>query len=697
MQVLLTAALVFFTLQLAATRQVTVRHDGKPVAQAELTCGPARAVTDGRGRASIAVPPGGCTLVISKSGLSPVTVPITPGDAPITVTLEELPEVEESIVVTATRSGRLAADQALRVEIVGREEIEEKLLMTPGDIAMLLNEMSGLRLQATSPALGTASVRVQGLTGRYAAVLTDGLPINSTQASALGLLQVPPMDLKQVEVIKGAASALYGAAALGGVINLVSRTPGEMHEAEALFNVTSRAGTDSVLWLSGPAGGRRGYTLLAGAHTQNADDVDADGWADLPRYRRVLARPRFVQTGDNRHFEITGGLLHERRTGGAIGVPDGIQSVETWRRDAGAAFRYTTGASVIVARGAASIISHDHAFGPKAYHDRHDALFGEVSVSRTAGAHAIVVGGAVDRQAYRSTDLPSFDYGWTTPGVFVQDDWSVHPRWSISASGRIDRHPRYGVVGSPRVSSLVRLGRWNLRASFGAGFFAPTFLTEETDEVGLFAVDVPADLVAERGRTGSIDLTGRVGALNLSVTLFAARIASPLAVDAVGDRLVLSNRAGPTRSAGAEVFARWHSGPWVVTASHVWTRVTELSRDGSREPSPLTPRRTWSVVAAWERHGNARVGIEIYRTGRQRLRDNPYLADSPGYTIFGVLAERRFGRIRAFVNVENLTNVRLSRTHPLLLPAPSPTGRRTVDAWAPLEGRNINGGARVRF
>ncbi len=78
--------------------------------------------------------------------------------------------------------------------------------MTPGDIAMLLNETAGLRVQPTAPSLGGASVRIQGLRGRYTQILSDGLPLYGGQAGALGPLQVPPMDLAQVEVIKGAAS-----------------------------------------------------------------------------------------------------------------------------------------------------------------------------------------------------------------------------------------------------------------------------------------------------------------------------------------------------------------------------------------------------------------------------------------------------------------------------------------------------------
>jgi iron complex outermembrane receptor protein len=83
--------------------------------------------------------------------------------------------------------------------------------MTPGDISMMLNETRGLRVQTTSPSLGGANVRIQGLRGRYTQLLSDGLPLYGGQSGALSMLQIPPMDLAQVEVIKGVASAFYGA------------------------------------------------------------------------------------------------------------------------------------------------------------------------------------------------------------------------------------------------------------------------------------------------------------------------------------------------------------------------------------------------------------------------------------------------------------------------------------------------------
>lgn len=240
------------------------------------------------------------------SGQSTNTTPTAPQEA-------EVPHVEEQIVVTATRSDRRLQDEPLRIEVIDREEIEEKALMTPGSVAMLLGETSGLRVQTTGPSIGATNVRIQGLRGRYAQLLADGLPLYS--GDSFSLLQVPPLDLGQVEIIKGAASALYGPSALGGVVNLVSRRP-RVNEREALLNLTSQRGSDVTLWVAEEPIEGWSWTVLAGFHGQPRRDLDDDGWTDVAGYRRAMVRPRvFYENGRGTSLFVTGSFLGEDRKG----------------------------------------------------------------------------------------------------------------------------------------------------------------------------------------------------------------------------------------------------------------------------------------------------------------------------------------------------------------------------------------------
>jgi outer membrane receptor for ferrienterochelin and colicins len=206
--------------------RVVVRADTLPVEGAVVRAGRFARQTDAAGLAVLRLAPGAHTLVAARIGFVPDTIALVlraGQDTTVAAALEERVESLEAVVVAATRAERRVEDTPLRVEVVDEEEIAEKVAMTPGDIVMMLNETSGLRVQTTSPSLGGAGVRVQGLRGRYTLLLADGLPLYGVQGGGLGLLQIPPVDLGRAEVIKGTASALYGSAALGGVINLVSR------------------------------------------------------------------------------------------------------------------------------------------------------------------------------------------------------------------------------------------------------------------------------------------------------------------------------------------------------------------------------------------------------------------------------------------------------------------------------------------
>ena len=590
----------------------------------------------------------------------------------------------------------------MRVEVLGSDEIEEKQLMTPGDIVMMLNEMGGMRVQATSPSLGAASVRVQGMRGRYTRFLSDGLPLYG-DVGGLGLLQIPPTDLGQVEVIKGVASALYGAGALGGVVDLISRRPGKDATTDALVNRTSRGATDAVVFTAQPLGARWSSTWLAGGHWQTKNDVDNDGWADLAGYARAVVRPRLFWNDDaGRSVFVTSGFTRENRRGGTLDgrvlAPAGtafVESLDTLRVDGGlVAQTPLAGRYVLTLRWSANRQRSDHRLGALTEHERRGTFFTEAALRGTAARNTWVAGMAFERATFESRARPEFSYTYQVPAVFAQDDIAF-ARWLLaSVSARVDAHNRFETFVSPRVSAMVHSGPWSGRLSIGTGFFAPSALTEETEAAGLAPLSVAARLVAEQGHSASVDVTRTVGPLSITGTLFRYRIRDPVVVDRPS--YTLSNLSQPTITAGFETVATVRREPFSVTSTYTYVH----SREGvgvERLDVPLTPRHSAGVVTMWEREGRGRAGVEAYFTGRQRLEDNPFRTQSAAYVLFGGLIERHVGQFRLFVNVENVANVRQTSFESLIRPTQAADGRWTVDAWAPLDGRVVNGGIRITF
>lgn len=700
-----------------------VDRESTPVTDAFVRSDRIGAQTDARGLATLQLPAGDRQVIIGRFGFEPetVTVAVRAGmDTTITVTLTVQSAELAGIIVNATRSERRIEDEPLRVEVLAPEEVEEKLLMTPGDITMMLNETTGLRVQVTSPSLGGANVRVQGLRGRYTQILSDGLPLYGGQTGGLGLLQIPPMDLGGVEVIKGVASALYGGSALGGVINLLSRRPGPENVREVMLNQTTSGGSDLVAFLAGAqdtpraddADGSLSYTFLGGAHRQRQVDRDHDGWTDLPGYDRIVLRPRAFWSAPGGHnVMVTAGFTGESREGGSLPgttAPDGLpfpERLTTRRFDAGGVARFLAGNGILSMRGSASLQRHRHTFGPTLERDTHLTWFGESAYTLSRGSQTWVLGAALQQERYTADDVDGFDYTHTIPGVFAQGTVEPAPWIAITGSGRVDRHSEYGTFASPRLSLLLRpagpSSSLTVRASSGGGYFAPTPFTEETEVTGLTPLEPLAGVRPERARSASLDIGGTLGPVEVNGTLFASAVTHPVALRAVPaapDRVELVNLDRPTRTSGAELLLRWAPEPFHVTASYTFVRARETDAEtGERRPVPLTPRHQAGIVAAWEAEDQGRVGVEVYYTGRQTLEDDAWVATSRPYVHVGLLVERRVGRARVFVNSENLLGFRQTVTDPLVRPTRGLGGRWTNDVWGPLEGRVANVGLRYAF
>ena len=692
------------------TLTFTVRSETGVITAALVRSGGISATTDGRGVARLTLPVGRQVITIARIGYRPVTLTATvlPGtEARVQVELHADASQLSELVVVTTRAERRLEDTPVRIEVVSTEEVAEKVQMSPGNIAHLLNETNGIRIQSTSPSLGGANVRIQGLPGRYTQILADGLPLYGGQTGNLGIVQIPPVDLLRVEIVKGVASALYGGQALGGVINLVSRPP--TGSREALANQTTRDGTDLVGWFARPLGGRWSYTLLAGAHRQAGKDLDRDGWTDIAGYRRAVIRPRLFwgdSTGST--VLVTGGATLEHREGGTLRgatAPDGSafpEGLETQRFDVGLIGRLVLARRAFLnLRGSAVQQGRAEQRGPARERDRSRTGLLEAAVTVPSGPDTWVVGGALAGEGLRESDVPGFDYTYTVPALFAQYDRDLNRSISLSASARADAHSRYGTFVSPRLSLLVRpRPGWSLRLSGGTGFSAPTPLVEATEVIGLRRVVPPDGLVAERGRGLSLDGSGVVGPFELNATVYGSRIDHRVQVrSATGQPglVALINSPGSTRTWGGELLMRWRHDPITLSGSYTYLRSTESDPETARRQEvALNPRHSVGLVAVAE-EGGSRFGLEGYYTGRQLLEENPYRTASAPYLLVGFLASRKLGKLVAFVNGENLLNVRLTEYQPLVRMSPGLGGRWTVDAWAPLEGRVVNAGVRVEW
>lgn len=612
---------------------------------------------------------------------------------------------EETVVVTTTRVASLVADEPIRIEAVPSEEIEENLTVQPGNISTLLNELPSARIQAAAPGLGGVGLQLRGMPTRHTLVLTDGLPSLGAEPDDFGLLQTPPLDLERIEVIKGAASALFGGSALGGVLNIVSKSPKE--SSAVLANATSRGGRDLESFLTEDSlGGAWSGTLTAGVHDQSRQDVNRDGWADIPGYRRYSVRPRvWWNEGKDPSLFLTAGVTDERREGGTMlggTLPDGSSFAEvlrTRRFDGGAVSLWKLNEKITLAsRISLTSSDQDRTFGTQRIPSTQATIFVEEAFNGETYGHQWAAGVAFQHDALRVVAVPGVGYSYNVPGLFAQDELMPLEWIKIAAAARVDSNNRYGTFVSPRLSALFRRPGtpWSLRASVGAGFAAPTALVEEIEATGLGSLAPLRNLHAERAVTESLDGKWAAKGWDVNVSVFNSVIHSPLVAKAIDDRtLELVNAPGSRRAPGAEVLIHYVTGPLQMIGSWSYIDATEATADGFREPAPLVPRHSAELGGILESETRGRIGMEVSYIGKQGLEDDPYRTESRPYIQLNALAEIRFNGFSVFLNAVNLTGSRQTHYDPLLRPTPGRGGDPITDVWAPLDGRTFNIGIRT--
>ncbi|MBQ4831890.1 TonB-dependent receptor [Pseudoalteromonas sp. MMG010] len=619
----------------------------------------------------------------------------------------------EKIQVTASRLGRIVNEPATRIELINGEEVQEKALMRPGNISMLVAETGGVRVQNTSPALGSANIRLQGLYGRYTQLLSDGLPLYGGQTASIGLLQIPPTDLANVEIIKGAASSLYGGSALGGVINLISRTPHDEFEGEVLLNATSKNGQDVTTYIAAPVNDDISMSVTGGLHSQKEQDLDDDGWLDVAEYTRATVRPRlYWQNDSGANLYLTVGAMTETRNGGTKDeavMPDGDpykQQQDTTRLDTGFIFdQPITELINLNVRGSAMQQSHDHVYGVVTDSDQHDSALIESSLSGYSDAFAWLVGVAYQSEGFESDNFSAFNYTYQTPGLFTQLDYEASEALSMSLSARNDWHNEYGTQFSPRVSVLYSPNNLTVRGSFGQGFFAPTPFIEDIEDAGLSRLEPLENIEEETATTASVDISYAYGEIETSVTLFASDIDNVTELETIdnsaienGKTVRIVNAPGQSEIRGAELLLRYRWDDIKFTASYLYLDASKQDASSQgREPIALTPAHSAGMVIMWEEHGSHLLGFEAYYTGTQALENNPYRDTSDAYWHLGLLGQITFDNISYFVNAENLLNVRQTKDESIVLTEQAASGRWTTDIWSRNDGFTVNAGVRIKF
>jgi outer membrane receptor for ferrienterochelin and colicins len=525
------------------------------------------------------------------------------------------------------------------------------------------------------------------------------------------LLQIAPLDLQQVEVIKGASSTLYGGGAVAGLVNLVTKTPNDEPEISVLVNGTSADGIDVSSFFSGRTESI-GTTLFTSYNSSDGYDPADIGLSAIPKFERWTVSPRLFLYGEDSELDFGISMVKESRLGGDMDYISGDRSRPAYFEDSDT-FRVSsqleyskqlTAGRELVVRNSVSRFRRELLVP--------DSEFGGVQLSSFSEVH--LLGGADTFDWVLGLNLwtdefdqdvtgtaASIDYEQRTLGGFAQATWLYSNNWTIESGLRIDYDDDYGEFVLPRISLLYTgLEDTTLRLGAGLGYKLPTPFSEDAERLQFQGVQPlsPNLLEPERSVGVNADLQhtfelGRVLTLDLNVLLFYTRVNDPLAlVEEATDVYFYRQPVSYIDTRGTEINAVWR---WDYLKFFLGYTHADVRENGPQLISEalLIPKERVNMVLVYEREEDFRIGLEAYYFSQQNLASGSMSSD---YWIFGLMMEKYLGDdVSMFLNFENFTDTRQTRIGPIY--SGSISNPQFEDIYAPLDGFVINGGVKLRF
>jgi iron complex outermembrane receptor protein len=667
-------------------------------------------VSDSSGKVQITgINPGKHIFVISYVGFveKTVTYSFPPDRKDILIRLQPQEEdEEEQVVVTATRTSRTIANIPTRTEVISGEELMEKANMKPGDIRMLLSESTGIQTQQTSATSFNSGIRIQGLDGRYTQILRDGYPLYAGFAGGLSLLQIAPLDLKQVEVIKGSASTLYGGGAIAGLVNLVSKTPEDERQLNFLANGTTAGGLDLSGFYSEKYD-KVGLTVFASRNTNAPYDPTDIGLTAIPKFKRYTINPRIFYYSDKTTADIGISFITEKRTGGSIAhIKEGragfFEQNNTDRVTTQFGVTHSVNErSAFHLKGSYSRFNRSLAIPTYRFDAMQQSSFFEMSYTKESKRNNWVAGVNFltdDLQEKRLSADGRRDYHYNTWGVFTQNTLTLGDKFFLEAGLRVDYLRQFGFEWLPRISAMYKLApQLTTRLGGGFGYKSPTIFTEDAERKyfqHILPID-PSMTRNERSIGGNWDINYRTTIGNVSLTLnqlfFYTRLNRPLVMiaNSAGD-ISFVNSTGHLDTEGMETNVRLIYNDFKLFLGYTYTDAnTHFER---KEWMPLTARHRLNNVLMYEKDNKWKIGAEAYYFSRQQLNDGSF---GKPYWITGLMIEKIWSGFSVFINFENITDTRQTRFDTIYTGSiDSPSFR---DIYAPLDGFVVNGGLKLKL
>lgn len=630
------------------------------------------------------IPDGQHQIIISFLGFETFETTIqVPSKTELIFKLKEGGNELDEVVLKSTRSTRTVRKIPTRIEFIGAEELGEKAIMNPTNISMVLRESTGIQMQQTSLSSGSTNIRIQGLDGRYTQLLRDGFPLYGGFSSGLSILQIPPLDLQQFEIIKGSSSTLYGGGAIAGLVNMVSKTPDEEPALDIMLTQTQALGSTANVFYS-KRNEKFGVSLYGSGHYQKAYDPEDDGFSNLPETTSISFNPKlFYYPSDKTTLWFGLNGTYDDRIGGDItkieNGEDGIHQYteENNSKRLSSQLVYQTqldSISSLEFKNSVSFFDRNLTVPDFNFDGKQTNTFTEISYNTASEKTDWIVGANLYTSNFDENDNAPLqrDQKDVTFGAFVNNIYDISDNWILETGLRADYNTDFGFFPLPRISLLYKNNSgFSSRIGGGLGYKIPDIFTEEAEYINfenVLAID-KSTVDAERSYGVNFDLnyqtrlSDEIG-FSVNQLFYVTAINDGLLLNSTDNGLFqFENAPDEILSKGAETNIKftYKDFRWFLNYALINTKLNYLPGNPQK---PLTAKHNAGSVLMYE-SDKWRIGYETYYTGKQFLSNGTETTD---FVTMGLLVMRNFKLGSVFVNFENFTDRRQSRFSPLVLP-----------------------------
>ena len=646
------------------------------------------------------IPNGEHIVIVSYLGFETLKTTIQiPSNSDLIFKLKSGGNELDEIVVQSSRSTRTVKTIPTRIEFIGVEELGEKVAMNPTNISMILRESTGIQMQQTSLSSGNTNIRIQGLDGRYTQLLKDGFPLYGGFSSGLSILQIPPLDLHQFEIIKGSSSTLYGGGAIAGLINMVSKTPDEEPTLDIMLTQTQALGSTTNVFYS-KQNEKFGISLYGSGHYQNAYDPENDGFTNLPKTISISFNPKFFYyPSDKTTFWFGLNGTYDDRIGGDITkIESGENGIHQYTEEniskrVSSQSVYNTqldSISSLNIKNSLSFFDRKLTIPNFSFDGKQTNTFTEITYNRTSQKSDWIIGANLYTSNFNENDNTSLqrDQKDLTYGMFVNNIYDILDNWILETGLRTDYNNDFGFFPLPRVSLLYKNNNgFSSRIGGGLGYKIPDIFTEEAEFINfenVLSID-KSSLNAESSYGVNLDFNYKTRlfetiGFSINQLFYVTAINNGLLLNSTDNVLfAFENATDKILSKGAETNIKftYKDFNWFLNYALIDTKLNYLEGNPQK---PLTAKHSAGSVLMYESE-EWLIGLETFYTGKQLLSNKTETTD---FVTMGLLLIRNFKFGSAFVNFENFTDRRQSRFSPLVLPPHE--NPEFLEIYAPTDG-----------